>query len=103
MVAELGEVVWVVDFNRQSLDRVMPTLGATRLEAIFAATEWQVITVKYGTVLQELFAQDGGEVLRERIDAMTNPEYQRLLRHKPSRMREQLPGDGRRADEIRRP
>lgn len=102
MVAELGEVVWVVDFNRQSLDRVMPTLGATRLEGIFAAAGWQVLTVKYGTVLQKLFAQDGGEVLRERIDAMTNPEYQRLLRHKPSRMREQLPGEGRRADEIRR-
>jgi hypothetical protein len=24
MVAELGEVVWVVDFNRQSLDGVVP-------------------------------------------------------------------------------
>src|SRR5215471_12489423 len=24
MVAELGEVVWVVDFNRQSLDGVLP-------------------------------------------------------------------------------
>jgi pyruvate dehydrogenase E1 component len=37
MVAELGEVCWIVDFNRQSLDRVVPTLGADRLEGMFAA------------------------------------------------------------------
>ena len=28
MVAELGEVVWVVDLNRQSLDRVVPNIAA---------------------------------------------------------------------------
>ena len=27
MVAELGEVVWIVDLNRQSLDRVVPNIG----------------------------------------------------------------------------
>src|SRR5437899_2141910 len=31
-VAELGEVVWVVDLNRQSLDRVVPVPTARRLE-----------------------------------------------------------------------
>jgi pyruvate dehydrogenase E1 component len=36
MVAELGEVVWVVDLNRQSLDRVVPTMGATRCRACSA-------------------------------------------------------------------
>ena len=30
-VAELGEVVWVVDVNRQSLDRVVPLIAADRL------------------------------------------------------------------------
>src|ERR1700758_4703807 len=29
-VAELGEVVWVVDVNRQSLDRVVPLIAADR-------------------------------------------------------------------------
>lgn len=102
MVSELGEVVWVVDYNRQSLDRVMPSLGATRLEASFSSAGWQVVTVKYGTDLQALFNENGGEALQERIDAMTNPEYQRLLRHKAPRIRELLPGDGRRANEIGR-
>jgi pyruvate dehydrogenase E1 component len=30
VVAELGELVWIVDFNRQSLDRVVPNISATR-------------------------------------------------------------------------
>ena len=53
MVAELGEVVWVVDLNRQSLDRVVPMMGATRLQGMFAAAGWQALTVKYGRLLEE--------------------------------------------------
>ncbi|WP_100497696.1 transketolase-like TK C-terminal-containing protein [Geodermatophilus chilensis] len=93
MVAELGEVVWVVDLNRQSLDRVVPMMGATRLQGMFAAAGWQVLTVKYGRLLEELFARPGGAALRDRIDAMSNPEYQRLLRHDPAEMRRLLPGE----------
>ena len=92
MVGELGEVVWVVDLNRQSLDRVVPILGATRLQGMFAAAGWQVLTVKYGHLLQELFARPGGEALRARIDEMSNPEYQRLLRCTDAQLRERLPG-----------
>src|SRR3954466_15658741 len=102
MVAELGEVAWVVDLNRQSLDRVVPTMGATRLQGMFAAAGWQVLTVKYGRLLEELFTRDGGPALRDRIDAMSNPEYQRLLRRTPAELREQLPGDGDDAAAISR-
>jgi pyruvate dehydrogenase E1 component len=102
MVAELGEVVWVVDLNRQSLDRVVPTMGATRLQGMFAAAGWQVLTVKYGRLLEELFARPGGAHLRNRIDDMTNPEYQRMLRRTPAELREMLPGDGAGAAEIAR-
>ena len=94
MVAELGEVVWIVDLNRQSLDRVVPTMGAGRLQGMFAAAGWQVLTVKYGNLLEDLFARPGGESLRRRIDDMTNPEYQRLLRHTPAKLRELIPGTG---------
>jgi pyruvate dehydrogenase E1 component len=93
MVGELGEVVWVVDLNRQSLDRVVPILGATRLQGMFAAAGWQVLTVKYGHLLQELFVRPGGDALRSRIDEMSNPEYQRLLRCTDAQLRERLPGD----------
>src|SRR5829696_7050447 len=75
MVRELGEVCWIVDFNRQSLDRVVPDISATRLHGLFTAAGWQVITVKYGRLLAELYAKPGGDALRRRIDEMTNPEY----------------------------
>ncbi len=100
MVAELGEVVWVVDLNRQSLDRVVPTMGATRLQGMFAAAGWQVLTVKYGRLLEDLFARPGGGALRARIDEMSNPEYQRLLRHDPADLRRLLPGDGPGAADV---
>ena len=97
----LGEVLWIVDLNRQSLDRVVPDIAAGRIGAMFEAAGWQTITVKYGRRLRELFARDGGEALRDRIDAMTNEEYQRLLRSTPTELRERLPGDGPRRRERR--
>ncbi|GAA2249585.1 pyruvate dehydrogenase [Actinomadura luteofluorescens] len=91
-VAELGEIVWIVDLNRQSLDRVVPYLAAHRLKGMFAAAGWQVLTLKYGRLLTELFERPGGEDLRARIDAMPNPEYQRLLRCDAAELRDRLPG-----------
>ena len=93
-VGELGEIVWVVDLNRQSLDRVVPDIAADKLSGLFAAAGWQVITVKYGRRLQQLFARPGGADLRARIDAMSNPEYQRLLRCDAAELRRRLPGPG---------
>ncbi|MFF4771309.1 transketolase-like TK C-terminal-containing protein [Microtetraspora fusca] len=99
-VGELGEVVWVVDLNRQSLDRVVPNIAADKLQGMFAAAGWQVITVKYGHLLEELFARPGGAELRRRIDEMSNPEYQRLLRCGAQELRRRLAGVGRGAAEI---
>jgi pyruvate dehydrogenase E1 component len=93
-VAELGELVWIVDLNRQSLDRVVPNLAADRLRSMFAAAGWQVITLKYGTLLEGLLARPGGDALRSRLDTMSNPEYQRLLRCTADELRERLPGAG---------
>ena len=87
-------MLWIVDLNRQSLDRVVPDIAAGRIGAMFEAAGWQTITVKYGRRLRELFARDGGEALRRRIDEMTNEEYQRLLRASPAELRERLPGTG---------
>lgn len=99
-VAELGEVVWIIDLNRQSLDRVVPMIAAGRLEAMFAAAGWQVITVTFGALLESLFTRDGGTELRARILGMPNAEYQRLLRCSPDEVRNRLPGDGDGASAI---
>lgn len=93
-VADLGEIVWIVDLNRQSLDRVVPNIAAGRLEAMFTAAGWQVITVKFGALLESLFARPGGAALRTRILDMPNAEYQRLLRCAADEVRHRLPGSG---------
>ncbi len=64
MVARLGEVLWVVDLNRQSLDRVVPDIAAGRLGRDvrgrrLADRRWS----KYGPRLR-LFERDGGDALR---------------------------------------
>ncbi|MBY4382755.1 pyruvate dehydrogenase [Rhodococcus fascians] len=93
-IGELGEIVWIVDLNRQSLDRVVPNIAARRLEKMFDAAGWQVITVRFGRLLENLFARTGGDALRRRILDMPNPEYQRLLRCSASELRDRLPGKG---------
>jgi pyruvate dehydrogenase E1 component len=87
MVAHLGEVMWVVDLNRQSLDRVVPDIAAGRLAAMFEAAGWHCVMVKYGPKLAR------NQALRERIDAMPNEEYQRLLRAGASELRERVEVD----------
>ena len=86
-VPKLGEVLWVVDLNRQSLDRVVPDIAAGRLAAMFEAAGWHTEMVKYGARLRER------PDLRERIDAMPNEEYQRLLRADAAALRERIEVD----------
>jgi len=93
-VQELGEIVWIVDMNRQSLDRVVPHIASQRLQDTFSAAGWQVLTVKFGMLLEELFGRPGGDALRTRILNMPNPEYQRLLRCSAHELRARLPGNG---------
>jgi pyruvate dehydrogenase E1 component len=102
MVAGLGEVLWIVDVNRQSLDRVVPEIAVARTAAMFEAAGWETITIKYGRLLRALFERPGGETLRRRIDAMPNEEYQRLLRSPAAELRERLAGAGRGRRELER-
>lgn len=102
MAPALGELMWVVDLNRQSLDRIVPDIAAGRIQQMFEAAGWQTIVVKYGRFLRELFERKGGAALRRRIDEMTNEEYQRLLRGSPDEVRERLPGSGRGRRDVER-
>ena len=91
-LADLGEIVWIVDMNRQSLDRVVPGIASAKLQGMFTAAGWQVLTLKYGRLLKELFARPGGNALQQRIDRMPNAEYQRVLRCGPDELRLRLQG-----------
>lgn len=99
-VQDLGEIVWIVDLNRQSLDRVVPNMAAGRIEKLFDAAGWQVLTVKFGRLLESLMSRPGGDALRRRITEMSNPEYQRLLRCRAAELRDRLPGTGDDAPSI---
>jgi pyruvate dehydrogenase E1 component len=79
LTRKLGNVLWIVDVNRQSLDRVIPGIRAGELEAQFTATGWEVIELKYGRRLRSAFLEPGGELLRRRIDEMPNEQYQSLF------------------------
>ena len=91
----LSNILWVVDLNRQSLDRVIPGIRVGAWRQMFAAQGWRVIDAKYGKRLQAAFAEPNGELLHEAIDDMPNEVYQRLLRVDPATLREWLPQTSR--------
>lgn len=84
---DLSNVMWIVDVNRQSLDRVVPEMKAHQLMRFFADSGWHVEEAKYGRRLQEAFARPGGEALRAHIDQMPNEEYQSLFAHRGAELR----------------
>lgn len=75
----LGNVMWIVDANRQSLDRVIPGMKIKKLAEFFADAGWHVVEAKYGRKLEAAFAQPGGTALRKYIDEMSNERYQSLF------------------------
>ncbi len=86
----LGNALWIVDLNRQSLDRVIPGIRAAELEAHFRTSGWDVIELKYGHRLRAAFEQPGGTHLRQRIDEMPNEAYQALYGASPEDVRAAL-------------
>ena len=89
---DIPNSLWVIDLNRQSLDRVVPGVRAAQLKALFADSGWQVIEAKYGVPLERAFARAGGAAFRECIDDMCNEEYQRLIREDGPTIRAKLLG-----------
>ncbi len=106
-VARLGELLWVVDLNRQSLDRVVPDIQIARLQGMFAAAGWQVVTLKWGRSISAMFDEPGGTEFKRRMEDMPNEEYQRLLRSDPSELVARIlgehdePGTSQSSDELR--
>ena len=93
LVGRLTNVLWIVDVNRQSLDRIVPDGRLRQMRAMFEAAGWHVIELAWGRKLQKLFAKPGGEWLRAQLDAMSNADYQRLLRLAPGGLRKALVTD----------
>ncbi|MEE8457986.1 MAG: 1-deoxy-D-xylulose-5-phosphate synthase N-terminal domain-containing protein [Acidimicrobiia bacterium] len=83
----LGNVMLIIDLNRQSLDRIIPGIQARRLMSFFRDAGWHVVEAKYGNKLLDAFGQPGGEPIRGHIDRMSNEEYQSLFAFAGSELR----------------
>ena len=84
---------WIIDYNRQSLDGVVREGLYERIAGIFRAFGWDVRTLKYGALQRGAFAEPGGTVLREWIDACPNALYAALTYQGGKAWRRRLEAD----------
>ena len=75
---DVRNVWWVIDYNRQSLDSVVPDRLFGRIEGLFRDMGWNVVTLKYGKRLEAAFTRPEGEALRRWIDDCPNSLYAAL-------------------------
>lgn len=94
---ELGNVTWIVDYNRQNLDgtripnnRGLKGTDADRIEGTALANGWEVIQLRHGTFREQVFARKGGDALRKVFErGFTDYHYQaQLWKRDGKRMRE---------------
>ncbi|MDW8316036.1 MAG: transketolase, partial [Rhodovarius sp.] len=90
---DIRDVWWVVDYNRQSLDSVVPDRLFGRIEGLFRDMAWNVVTLKYGKRLEAAFARPGGEALRRWIDDCPNSLYAALTFQGGAAWRQALQAD----------
>ena len=75
---DIRNLWWIIDYNRQSLDSVVPDRLFGRIEGLFRDMGWNVVPIKYGRKLEAAFAREGGEDLRRWIDDCPNSLYSAL-------------------------
>ena len=68
---ELGNVTWIIDYNRQNLDgtripnnRGLQGTDADRIERTAVANGWEVIQVRHGQKRKKLFSTKNGEAFK---------------------------------------
>ncbi|MCB0419692.1 MAG: pyruvate dehydrogenase [Bdellovibrionales bacterium] len=84
---EIGNLTWVVDYNRQSLDgtrygnlEVFEGNDDTRIENMMTANGWDVIQLRHGRYRQELFDKDHGNSFKVWLEkGVSDEEMQALL------------------------
>lgn len=84
---EIGNLTWIVDYNRQSLDgqriineKIMHGTDADRIERTMSANGWEVIQVRHGSKRQALFKKPGGEEFKKFLETeLRDYELQALL------------------------
>jgi pyruvate dehydrogenase E1 component len=75
---DLRNTWWIIDYNRQSLDGVVREGLYDRIETVFKAFGWEVVTLKYGALQRAAFEEPGGEALKRWIDNCPNQLFSAL-------------------------
>lgn len=97
----LGNLTWILDFNRQSLDghritnkKALHGTDDMRIQRMMEANGWHVVHARHGQFRQKLFKKDGSQVFRELFEGfLADYELQvGLMLHKPAELREYLIG-----------
>jgi len=92
----LGNVTWMIDYNRQNLDgtripneRGLEAADCDRIERTAVANGWRVIQVRHGKLRTALFQRSGGDALREVLEqGLSDYEFQMLaLKRDAARVR----------------
>ncbi|MDE0119894.1 MAG: pyruvate dehydrogenase [Bdellovibrionales bacterium] len=84
---ELGNITWILDYNRQSLDghrlinnNIIEHSDAERIERTLCANGWQVIQLKHGSLRKNLFQKPGGKEFQFFLEKqLTDHEFQALF------------------------
>ncbi|MFN7729853.1 MAG: pyruvate dehydrogenase [Bdellovibrio sp.] len=84
---EIGNLTWILDYNRQSLDghritnkKIMNGNDAMRVERTMTANGWDVIQVRHGSKRKSLFKKPGGEAFQNFLENdLEDFEFQALL------------------------
>jgi pyruvate dehydrogenase E1 component len=83
----LGNVTWIIDYNRQNLDgtripneRGLHGRDCERIQKTAEANGWEVIQVRHGSFREQVFARPGGHALQELLETtLSDYEYQLAL------------------------
>jgi pyruvate dehydrogenase E1 component len=84
---KLGNVTWIIDYNRQNLDgtRIPNHKGheardCDRIEAMAEANGWNCVQLRHGAFRQEVFARPNGSALKHWLEeGLTDYDFQLLL------------------------
>lgn len=84
---ELGNLTWILDYNRQSLDghrmgnkEIMGGNDDRRVEKTMEANGWKVIQIRHGSLRQKLFKKKGGGDFKKFFEeVLQDYELQALL------------------------
>lgn len=84
---QIGNLTWIIDYNRQSLDghritnkKIMNGTDDMRIERTAIANGWDVIQVRHGKLRQQIFAKKSGDIFKRFLEEeLEDYEFQALL------------------------